>query len=226
MIRAFTLVFSFALLIALAGCQGGGLIWTDPGGQNPNPPTGNNPGSNYYQLQANIKLSRDLGHAPMPVNMIAEVKGGRAPFIYRWDVDGDGEWDYFGPQYVEVGVHFASKGLYTILLEVEDTNEQSYRANAQVQVLPSGPAAYTSVWPTAGNAPLDVELDGSGSYDLDGYIVLYEWDFESDGVYDYESATEGSTTTTYFSQGTYNATLRVTDDDGFTDVASVQVVAL
>jgi PKD repeat protein len=226
MIRAFTFLFSLALVIAFAGCGGDGLVYTGPDDQNPNPPAGNNPGSNYYQLQANINLSREIGHAPLPVNMTAEVKGGKAPFVYRWDVNNDGHWDYFGPQYAEIGIHFASAGLYKILLEVEDSREQSYRANAQIQVMPSGPAAIPTVWPTAGDAPLTVELDGSASYDLDGYIVLYEWDFESDGVYDYESATDGTTDTTYYTQGTYNATLRVTDDDGFQDVATVQAVAL
>jgi PKD repeat protein len=93
-------------------------------------------------------------------------------------------------------------------------------------VKPSGPASLPWAIPSEGTAPFLTTLDGSNSYDRDGYIVKWEWDFESDGVYDFESTTESTTTANYPQQGTYNATLRVTDDDGLTDVASVQIIAL
>jgi PKD repeat protein len=158
--------------------------------------------------------------------MHAVVKGGQGPFIYRWDVNGDNAYDYAGLGVFEVGVHYASAGLYKIKLEVEDQQGQFFIAYAQVQVKPSGPAAVPDAMPIIGAAPLIVELDGSASYDLDGYITKWEWDYLSDGIYEYESDTEPTTTTTYQGPGTYNATLRVTDDDGFQDIASVQVVVL
>ena len=34
-----------------------------------------------------------------------------------------------------------------------------------------------------------ITLDGSASSDPDGSIVLYEWDYESDGIYDWSSPT-------------------------------------
>lgn len=77
---------------------------------------------------------------------------------------------------------------------------------------------------------IPVELDGSGSYFEPGplcpggEIVLYEWDCEGDGVYDY-SGTDPATTCTYpayynpdssidwsATAQTYTATLRVTDN--------------
>jgi PKD repeat protein len=192
--------------------------------QNPNPPTGDNPGSTVYQLQAYIDLSRNEGDAPLPVNMKAVVKGGKAPYYYRWDVNGDGAWDYGGTNFPEIGIHYASKGTYKILLEVEDADEQFFQAHSQVYVRPSGPSSMPAVWPPIGNAPLSVALNGTGSYDLDGYIVLYEWDYTSDGVYEYSSATKPNTLVEYANVGTYNATLRVTDDDGLQDTASLQII--
>jgi PKD repeat protein len=67
-----------------------------------------------------------------------------------------------------------------------------------------------------------VLLDGSGSSSPSGSIVKYEWDFESDGTYDYQetasSALDGSfdgkTEHTYGDNGIYVVTLRVTDDKG------------
>jgi hypothetical protein len=67
-----------------------------------------------------------------------------------------------------------------------------------------------------------VTLDGSGSSDDFG-IVLYEWDFESDGVYDWSSPSSGIVTHTYPLAVTYTATLRVTDEDGETDSCTAPV---
>ena len=65
-----------------------------------------------------------------------------------------------------------------------------------------------------------VLLDGSDSYDPDGTIETYEWDFESDGIYDYvettdsspDGAFDGKTTHIYGDNGVYMMILRVTDD--------------
>ncbi|HYU32388.1 MAG TPA: putative Ig domain-containing protein [Thermoanaerobaculia bacterium] len=68
-----------------------------------------------------------------------------------------------------------------------------------------------------------VSFDGSGSTDPDSPIILYEWDFEGDGVFDVSS---GSPTAThaYPAAGTYTATLRVTDDTGLTSTGTASVV--
>jgi len=69
-----------------------------------------------------------------------------------------------------------------------------------------------------------VTLDGSGSYDPDGSITKYEWDWTNDGTYDYsESPGDGKATHTYGSQGTYTAKLRVTDNKGATDTDTCNV---
>ena len=61
---------------------------------------------------------------------------------------------------------------------------------------------------------LTVTFDASSSYDPDGYIVSYEWDF-GDG-----STASGVTVThTYSQPGTYTVTLTVTDNDGL--IASI-----
>ena len=53
-----------------------------------------------------------------------------------------------------------------------------------------------------------------GSYDPDGEIVLYEWDFQGDNIYDWNSTENGTTEYEYKDEGAYNATLRVTDNNG------------
>ncbi len=73
---------------------------------------------------------------------------------------------------------------------------------------PDGPHADTE-----GQA---IILDGSGS---SGGIVLYEWDIDNDGVYDYSSSLP-TRSHIYTQQGTYTIRLRVTDNLSATDEAT------
>ncbi len=52
--------------------------------------------------------------------------------------------------------------------------------------------------------------------------MLYEWDWDSDGVYD-ESTTEPVITHTWFAEHDGPIVLRVTDNDGVTDIDTAQV---
>jgi hypothetical protein len=55
------------------------------------------------------------------------------------------------------------------------------------------------------------------SFDPDGVITRYEWDFNGDGVYEYDSGTTPTADFYYYAPGDYTCTVRVTDDDTFTD---------
>lgn len=57
-----------------------------------------------------------------------------------------------------------------------------------------------------------IVMDGSGSSDPDGTIVLYEWDCTSDGSVDASSASAIGPTCVYPDDGTFVVTLTVTDD--------------
>ncbi|MEW6070113.1 MAG: PKD domain-containing protein, partial [Candidatus Thermoplasmatota archaeon] len=61
------------------------------------------------------------------------------------------------------------------------------------------------------------------SYDPDGKILLYAWDFDGDGVFDWYS-TESKNFSWYYSKsGNYNATAKVTDDNLTSTKVSVLV---
>lgn len=72
--------------------------------------------------------------------------------------------------------------------------------------------------PTTGTMPLTVQFDGSGSYDLDGRIVSYLWEF-GDG----DSAWSAKVTHTYAEAGGYEPRLYVTDDRGQTSMTFVYI---
>jgi len=60
------------------------------------------------------------------------------------------------------------------------------------------------------------QFDALASYDLDGTVVQYEWDWNSDGTWDTET-TDPVTKHTFMKEGTYQLTPRVTDNDGRTN---------
>ncbi len=67
-----------------------------------------------------------------------------------------------------------------------------------------------------------VQFSGAGTDD-DGSIVKYEWDFYTDGVYEWSSEENGVTTFIYNDAGRFTATFRVTDNDGNTATDSLIV---
>jgi len=69
--------------------------------------------------------------------------------------------------------------------------------------------------PYSGNTDVALTLDGSASFDIDGAIVSYDWDF-GDGSF----GTGVFPTHTYTGAGLYTVLLTVTDDGGTTNTAN------
>jgi glucose/arabinose dehydrogenase len=84
------------------------------------------------------------------------------------------------------------------------------------------PTAVAQATPTTGAAPLTVSFNGTGSSDPDpGDTLAYAWDLDGDGAFD--DASTAQATYTYTAQGTYAATLRVTDSHGASDTDTVPI---
>ena len=80
------------------------------------------------------------------------------------------------------------------------------------------PVAVASAEPLYGRAPLTVSFDGANSFDPDGDIVEYKWEFET-GEFSYEAQPQY----TFTSIGKYPVTLTVSDDDGMTSQAVLTI---
>lgn len=77
-----------------------------------------------------------------------------------------------------------------------------------VNQLPVANFTYSSTYPLAGNP---VSFDASSSYDPDGWITQYKWDFDSNGIPD---AWGQFVSHTFLYSGYYSVTLTVTDNLG------------
>ena len=75
--------------------------------------------------------------------------------------------------------------------------------------------------PTTGTAPLAVTFSSTGSYDPDGTIAAYDWDF-GDGT----RSTQANPVKTYSTPGTYTASLVVVDNSGLSSTADTVVIVV
>ncbi|HVQ01078.1 MAG TPA: PKD domain-containing protein [Candidatus Thermoplasmatota archaeon] len=67
-----------------------------------------------------------------------------------------------------------------------------------------------------------ITFDASASYEPNGTIISYAWDWNNDGAYD-ETHSTPITTNTWIKAGSYPISLQVTDDNGTTGVITKTV---
>ena len=173
----------------------------------------------------------------------ASVLTGTAPLLVSFDAtnsyDLDGSitiyaWD-FGDGAEDTGATpthtFTTTTVrtFTVILTVTDNSGATATRTQSIEVLPAGstgsnpPTARFSAKPSYGNSPLTVQFDASLSYDADGTITVYAWDFGDD------TTGSGKTISHIFTAvATTNitVTLSVTDTNGATGNTSLVVTAI
>jgi len=168
------------------------------------------------------------GVAPHEVYLDASASWAREGTIasYEYDVDGDGTYDINSNEHTLMHTYHEA-GEYTPGLRVTDSAGRSATATGDKVTVTApppneAPHAVLVAQPVYGEAPLTVNFDGSSSWDNDGTITSYDWDFDGDGSY--ELANSGAKPGTRdFDGGNHTVGLRVTDDDGASSEATVSI---
>ncbi len=178
--------------------------------------------------QASLSANPTSGEPPLTVDFDASASSDSDGSIvkYEWDWEGDGTFDYDSGTDPTAQYTYESEGEFVATVRVTDDDGLTDTESVTITVsLPpqEPPIAVLRANPTSGRAPLLVMFDASGSYDPDGgIIILYEWDWEGDGVYE-ESTVLPLNSHVYTEPNDYFATVRVTDDDNLTDTDSVLI---
>jgi PKD repeat protein len=132
------------------------------------------------------------------------------PNGFEWLIDGRDKLVGMKPAFT-----FENEGQHTVQLIVTDLEgNKSEPLIVPIYVFNQAPTA-NFLFEVDG---LKVSFDALDSYDLDGKIITYFWDF-GDGLY----SSEKTPTHTYLLPGTYSVTLKVTDNNGKAGTIQYQV---
>jgi len=140
---------------------------------------------------------------------------------WAWDFGDGSTADVQNPQH-----SYSHSGTYTVALVVTDDDDNtSPPATQGITVANAAPMATFKVSPAEPRVAVSTLFDASGSYDVDGRIVSYAWDFDNDGIFDVDSASS-DVEYTYAEAGVVTVTLKVTDDEGATSVVDKALTVL
>ena len=177
---------------------------------------------------ADITASPLTGTLPLTVNFDASGSTDSDGTIdkYEWDFDGDGIWDLDTGTTATTSFEYTTAGNFDAAVRVTDDDGATDTASLSDGVsgeidVNDPPVADITGSPLTGGLPLTVDFDATGSTDSDGTIDKYEWDWEGDGIYDLDSGTTATAQHEFLSSGTFDTTVRVTDNDGGIDTASL-----
>lgn len=171
-----------------------------------------------YDLNPNVAPAAQIASVPVatlgqPTNFDASGSSDPDGTIasYHWDFGDGSSADSTTANHV-----YTSAGAYQVTLTVMDDDGAADTETVSVTVN----APPVAVIAPVSNIALSEEatFDGSGSYDPDGTIVSFSWDF-GDGT----MGNGDVVTHTYAAEGTYQVTLTVTDTDGASHPVSISV---
>ncbi|UCF12868.1 MAG: PKD domain-containing protein [Thermoplasmatales archaeon] len=116
-----------------------------------------------------------------------------------------------------------SKGMHTIYFQVRDNDNEWSKQDTETLTINDESSNHLPVANAGGPyscyTNMEINIDGSDSYDDDGSIVDYLWDFGDD-----ITGSGKSPTHTYTAPGNYSITLTVTNEYGDTSTDSTYVI--
>ena len=139
--------------------------------------------------------------------------------LFEWDIDNDGTYEYTGS-----GIYYAwtVPGTYYVQMRVTDDEGATDTLNTplEIHITNALPSAYATVDKDTAEIGELFYFDGSGSHDndCDGQVITtWEWDFDYDGTFDLDDNGK-NVSHAYDTPGDYQIMLRVTDDEGGTNL--------
>ena len=160
-------------------------------------------------------------HVNKPIDLNGVVKGPDNLIVkYDWDFTGKGLFEWSSPTSGKTRHTYTKSGIYKAVFKVTTNDGKEWRDTTSITIVNTPPHAHAGK-PILSKKGRTIKLKGTGE-DVDGRIVLYEWDFNGDGTYDWSSAKNGIVKHEFDAYS--HAILRVTDSDGATATDTLRVV--
>lgn len=182
----------------------------------------------------------DVGNAAPEVSASASPSTGEPELTVSFDVtasDDDGidtyEWDFEGngsfnetTQDSTNEFTYSDEGTFQPRIRVTDTLGASTTVSVptvEVEVKEGAPQVEATASPNSGDAPLDVQLNGSADTPAGVTVNEWRWDTDGDGETEVTSQSDPSTSVTVSEPGTSFPTLTAVTEAGVTASDSVRV---
>ena len=143
---------------------------------------------------------------------------------YRWDFDNDGLFDTDWIEDILVTHTYSRPGNYTVKLQVKD-NDGAVSTDSYIIIIKQlEPPLQLPVAQANGHSPYmsftneNITFNSTGSYDPDGIIVNYTWDFGDKNTSHMENPIHS-----YAKQGNYIVFLTVVDNDNLSNTAIASI---
>jgi len=177
-------------------------------------------------LNKNVKIKINIEPQNVqilePVTFNADIKASNTKISkISWDFDGNNSWDYSSQNTPQTKFSYPKVGIYHPVIRIITDNKYDWYDTGVVTV-------YEPLQPKAiagkniySNKNETVVLNGEGIAPK-GKIILYEWDFNGDGIFDWSSKKSGKTSYKYSEYS--KAILKVTSDNGLSAFDTVTIV--
>jgi PKD repeat protein len=170
-----------------------------------------------------LHLSDHPAQVPVTIQFDAgDSLPGDSPIVdYAFDLDGDGIFEQHGLSTTAEHT-YQNAGSYAPRLRVVNTDGRGATlGTSPIQLVDStnhAPLAELRLTRETATFPETFRLDASQSYDSDGTVATYQWDFDGDGNFD-QTGPAAVVEHAYYQQGSFLPAVRVTDNDHGTDSA-------
>ncbi|MBU0497166.1 MAG: PKD domain-containing protein [Candidatus Thermoplasmatota archaeon] len=142
---------------------------------------------------------------------------------YRWDLNNDGLFDTEWQKEILATYSYTKPGYKTVKLQVKDNQDAFTTAYHIIQIIPLNDSLQLPIpqinGPYYGNVDKNITFSSAGSYDPDGIIVNYTWNFGDNHISYIQNPTHS-----YEKSGNYTIMLTVIDNDNLSNLITSKAI--
>jgi len=173
----------------------------------------------FEVLRTTLGAAPTIGDIPLDVRFSANASGGGTPYLYSWDLNGDGLEDETRKDFTYT---YQQPGDYNAMLTVTDAAGTIRSQIVTITAIQTNQSPIADPGgPYKGIVTVPLQFDGSKSSDPDGDPLTYSWNFGDGGT-----GSGVNPSHIYINPGVYTVMLTVLDGRGGSHTAQTTVEAV